>query len=370
MPYAPYFVDGLQIGDYEIWSFYEKCDEKIKDQEVITNIKKILSRHCRIKMGKKYEEEEIKNIYMISPQNYEFKEPFSEKQREDIFKIRDIISFCSISKSESDQFFFEFSSNHFITHIQNIPGGMTNFDSIVIDDTFSTNEVYIDGVKFFEPLSIIPITENSLSSDIDKNLLESFNKCFNENNCEVIFSVLNLFYYVFYRERIMDLKHKILLLCMCFDVLLNCDGKKKFTKKICKIIQNEVEPIDDEYKPILEKRSIEIDKSKSIKEITLNKTAWWAYDLYELRSNIVHHNKLELDVKKNGNIRTILLFGTILLKEIIIKKLIEKKFFEDTSIYELEFESFCYRRNLKRSLDSKLEIILKIQEEKLSLFGK
>lgn len=306
MPYAPEFVDGIKIGNYEIWEFYKNYDVKIKDKDTIDFVKNLLS---------KYNDtiDVNENRYIISPMNFDFvNDRLTKEHIDDIIKIRNIITFWVISSSCCYQTFFKLSSNYFTICLQNF---CIEDNEIAFLSPFSMGLDTIEKIKFVKP-HFITNTSLSISSNIDKDLLSCFEKCLNNKEYAYLFNILDIFYHTFYLETttssIKDIetsiKFKLLSLCMCFDVLLNLDkGKKDFVEIIHKLFYRE-------DKSILEERPIKDTKPYC-------KTAWWAYDFYVLRNKIVHQNEIVWDNEKYGTIYLVFIFGTMLLKRLIEDKL-------------------------------------------------
>jgi hypothetical protein len=97
----------------------------------------------------------------------------------------------------------------------------------------------------------------------------------------------------------------------------------------------------------METRTIKI-KNKD-KNLTLSKTSWWAFDLYNLRTDIVHGNEINWDIQKYGNIWTRIQFGGILLRKLI------KKILSQESLWQSDyFDSTIEAYNLDETLEKKV----------------
>ena len=337
MPYAP-IKESLQIGDYEVWPYYKESDKRIKQKAVIQQLNQIFGRYFEQKydIEKGGYEEPLEEIFIISPTNFEIgKSKFSEEQIKDISSLSHIIAFCSIN--DSDLAFVSTSTDPFILYIQKFQVGS---DGIRIGNRFFDT---LDMVKFMKQYNLGTLFLKFEKTDLCDALGKAL-KFRNRPQIRRIFRSLELFYYTASRSEMVTNEHRLLSLVMCFEVLLNFGGKKiKFAKKIERLLDN--------FEPTIEIRTFEVKKKDTIinKDVKCSKTGWWAFDLYNLRSKIVHGDEIDWNIEKYGNIWTRIEFGGILLRKLIKKILLQEELWQSNrvdSIIEAD------------SLDEKLESIV------------
>lgn len=325
MPYAP-IEDSFRIGNYEIWPYYRESSKRIKNKDAIQH----LNRHFGRYFERKYNEKEggydepLTGIIIISPTNFELGiGKFSEEQIEEIRTISHIITFCAINECN----FVSSSADAFILYIQNFQVGS---DGIAFWDKYFTN---LDMVKFMKPYYI----DTHLLKFKKTNLCDALGKALqfkDRRQIKRIFRTLKLFYHTAtHGEMVMD-EHKLLSLVMCFETLLNFKNKKEFAKKIGNLPNPE---------PKMETRLIKIDNKDTR---TRSQTGWWVFDLYNLRTDIVHGNEINWDTQKYGNIWTRIQFGGILLRK-LIKKILSQESLWQSDYVDSVVEAISLDEKLK-----------------------
>lgn len=327
MPYAP-IKESFSIGNYEVWDYYKESENRIKNQNVIQHLNQIFG----IYFERKYNQEKggydkpLEEIFIISPHNFQFGvSKFSDDQIEDIKTISHIIAFCAILQP-----FSSFLSNEFQLYIQNFQIGS---DGVAIFRTYFSK---LEMVKFIKPYYLnVPITKFEKDE-----LCEALGKALefrNGKQIRGIFQALESFYYATAYDEILTAEHRLLSLVTSFEILLGFDGKLKFANKMEKMFgKHELPP-----------REIRTIKIKNIvKDISLTKTSWWAYDLYNLRSNIIHGNEIDWEVQKYGSIWDRIKFSKILLRKLIKKTLIKESLFQPDF-----FDDILEAENLDKKLE-------------------
>ena len=304
MPYAP-IEKGFEIGCYEIWPYFKERSNRIGNPQVIQYLDCLFGRYFERKYDycKKYGyDEPIKEIFVVSPKRFEIGvEKFTKKQLEEIRAISHIVSFCSVYECA----FVSSSSDPFILYVQNFQIGS---DGIAFwDKSFST----LDMVKFMKPYHIGTTLLKFEVTDFCTSLGKALPKS-NTGQIRRIFRCLELFYHTAtHGEMVLD-EHKLLSLVMCFEMLLEFKHNYGFAERIEKLSDFDITP---------ETRCIK-KHGKSVCE-KLSKTSWWAYDLYNLRSKIVHGENAKWEIEKYGNVWVRVQFGGFLLMKIIKKILSE-----------------------------------------------
>ena len=335
MPYAP-IKESFQIGNYEIWPYYKESSQRIKDKNVIHHLNRLFGRYFE----RKYDRERggydkpLEEIFLISPTNFKLGiSKFSEEQIEEIQIVSYIIAFCAINECA----FVASSTDAFILYIQNFQVGL---DGIAFRNKYFSK---LNMVKFIKPYYLdVPLLKFEKT-----NLCDALGKALQfKNRVQIrrIFRALELFYHTATHSEMAIDEHRLLSLLMCFEVLLNFKSKMEFVKRIESLFRNP--------ESTMETRTIKI-KNKD-KNLTLSKTGWWAFDLYNLRSDIVHGNEINWDIQKYGNIWTRIQFGGILLRKLIKKILSQESLWQSDCV-----DSIIEADNLDETLE---EIITEFVE--------
>ncbi len=313
MPYAP-IKEAFRIGDYEIWPYFRESSKRIKNKDVIQH----LNRHFGRYFEREYDEEKggydkpLEEIVIISPAKFELGiSKFSEEQIKEIRTVSHAIAFCAINECA----FVSSSTDAFIVHIQNFQVGS---DGIALWNKHFTK---LDMVKFMKPYyldtSLLKFKRTHLCDALG-NALQFKDK----KEIESIFRALELFYHTATHGEMVTDEHRLLSSVMCFEVLLNFENKIEFVKKIENLLNN--------AEPKMETRTVEIKNKDTM--VIKSKTSWWAFDLYNLRSDVVHGNKINWDIQKYGNIWTRIQFGGILLRKLIKKILSQESLWQPDPI--------------------------------------
>lgn len=328
MPYAP-IKKSFEIGGYEIWPYFEERSKRMTDPQVVQYLDHLFGRYFE----RKYDyckkcgyDEPIREIFIVSPKHFEIgAKKFTKRQLGEIRAISHIVSFCSIN----ERAFVSSSADAFILYIQNFQIGS---DGIAFwDKSFST----LDMVKFIKPYYIgtgpLQFEVTDFCTSLGKVLHKS-----DTDQTRRIFRCLELFYHTAtHGEMVLD-EHKLLSLVMCFEVLLEFKHNYQFAERIEELpnlkITPEIRCINKHGKSVRERKS---------------KTSWWAFDLYNLRSSIVHGEAVKWEIEKYGDIWTRIRFGGFLLMKLI------KKILSEMSIWQPD-----YRQHIidvgPYSLDEKL----------------
>ncbi|MGB8658227.1 MAG: hypothetical protein WCE90_10660 [Candidatus Zixiibacteriota bacterium] len=306
MPYAP-IKEGFQIGNYEVWPFYKESNTKINNQKAIEKLTCLFRQYFERKFDKVKGgyDKPLDEVFIISPLNYEIGvNEFTETQIEEIRDVCHTISFCAINECA----FVTSSADLFTLHRYSFQPGS---DSFRLGITYFSN---LEMIKFMKPNYL----ESSLLEFEKTDLCHSLGKALqfkDRNQIKRIFRTLELFYHTATHSEMMTDEHRLLSLVMCFEVLLNFNSKESFVSKIETMLEN--------YRPILETKPVPRRNNK-VEDLTYSKTGWWAYDLYNLRSNIVHGKDINWDFQKYGNVWTRIQFGGILIKK-LVKKILSQE---------------------------------------------
>lgn len=327
MPYAP-IKESFQIGNYEIWPYYKESNKRIGNEKVLQHLNRLFGRYFERKFDREKGgyDKLLEEVIIISPVNFELGiDKFSEEQIEEIRTASHIIAFCAIKECA----FVSSSADAFVLHVYEFQVGS---DGVRLRDKYFSQ---LEMVKFMKPYYLdFPLLK------FDKtDLCEALGKALqfkDKSQMKRIFRTLELFYHTAAHSEMMTDEHRLLSLLMCFEVLLNFNGKIEFAKKM--------EILLDNFYPKMETRVVKIKNRDT--NLTYSKTCWWAYDLYDLRNYIVHGGEINWDFQKYGNIWTRVEFGGILLRKLI------KKILSEESLWQPDYSDFLIEAD---SLDKMLE---------------
>src|SRR5690554_2069098 len=219
MPYAP-IKEAFQIGGYEVWPYNKKKEEKIEDKKVISHLDKLFEIYYERLFDKEKGgyDKVLKEIYIITPINFDIGySKYTNKQFEDIRSISHILAFTAINESIFSQ------TDPFILYLQNF-----NICSEGIK-IWSTYFAKYDMVKFMKPYHI----ESSFIKYSKTNLAEALGVALehkDKNEVKRIFRSLEKYFYTATRGEMVTNEHRLLSLLMCFQLLLDFDGKMEFVK--------------------------------------------------------------------------------------------------------------------------------------------
>lgn len=338
MPYAP-IKDGFKLGKYEIWPFYKEAEQKIKDSDVLSQLKKYFGRYYEYKYDLKRGgyDEIIDSIHIISPEDFEIGVyKLTPKQIKDIQTISHIISFSSIFETA----FGSTTSDPYIVIIQSFVKGKEGLK------TWGKFYAQYDCFKVMKPLYVSSPVFPYDKTKLCEILVDSLNLRDSNPTINKIFRSLELLFYTITYEDMITNEHRLLTLLMAFEVLLNFKDKKGFVKSIEKYIR------DININPINIKRKIRCAGNKE-NEVEKPLTCWWAYDLYDLRSQIIHGETVDWKIRDYGNIWTRIKFSGILFSYLYKLILMDEKIWEYNGVDDFTNLITAY------DIDEKLEKIMK-----------
>lgn len=283
MPYAP-IKEKFSLGRYDIWPFYKEAEKMVGDKEALEQLKKFFGRYFEFKRQKelKCHAEQLCQVVIISPRDFKIgQDMLSENQMAEIRSIAHIMAFSSIFEMGS----LSTTSDPFFVHIQKF---VNNEEGMAIWDKFYTN---YNLFKVLKPLyvgsSVFPFRTTDLSTALAKSLeIKESNK-----NIKRVLRSLELIYHTVTFGDMITNEHRLLTLLMAFEVLLDFENKIDFVKSIQRYITD--------HNPIYAEREIDIKRNKK-QLVNWPITCWWAYDLYDLRSEIVHGEIANWKIKEYG----------------------------------------------------------------------
>lgn len=312
MPYAP-IQETFKLGQYDIWPFYKEAENIIEDKVVLEQLKKFFSRYVEFKFQKelKRHEEQPCQIIIISPLNFKVgQDKFLESQIRDIVSLVHVIAFSSIFEIG----FTPNTSDPFQVHIQNFVKGE---EGLSVWDKFYMN---YNLFKVLKPLYISDSFFPFKPTELSNTLVDSLELRDSNNSIKRIFRSLELLYHtITFSDMITD-EHRLLTLLMSFEVLLGFQNKQEFVKSIKQFISG--------HKPIYSEREIYLKRNdKQLVKWPL--TCWWAYDLYDLRSEIIHGEVVHWKYEEYGTVWQRVTFAGNLFKRIYKLLLKENGLWED-----------------------------------------
>ena len=338
MLYAP--IDNkIILGDYEIIPFYDFSAKLIKDKVILGQIQNYFSRFFEYKYDRKENcglDEKIKSISIIIPNGFTIGvDELTKNQKFDIFSLSHIIAFSAIFEN---QIGFT-SSDPFKAYIQNFTSGREGLS--IYNQYYTRYDLY----KFLKPLYIM----NPIIAFYKTPLCECLASALKYRNTDTtvrkILRSLELIFYTVTYEEMTNNERKILSLLIAFEVLLGFKGKVGFA--------NEIEKYITDKKPTLIDRNLK--NSKGIEEVhTRSKTAWWAFDLYILRNQIVHAQQPDWKLKEYGSIMTRIDFSGNLFKRLFKILLSESKLMED-NVFDNILEAYDMDKKLEELMTEFIE---------------
>lgn len=306
MPYAP-LEGSFQIGEYEVWPFHKECNVRISKHQLLDHLNRLFGRYFERKFDRKKGgyDKPLQEVFVISPVCFNgTTADMTEEQLEEIRDIAHIIAFCAINELA----FASSSADAFVLHTYSFSPG--------------SNMVRLWD-KGFADVAMVKITKpyyvsDSLSKFHKTPLSDALATALQLKHKEPvrrIFRTLELFYHTATHAEMITGEHRILSLVMCFEVLLNFKGeKRRFANKIEQDIANN--------SPHKETRLVQGRQGTT--QLEHSQTGWWAYDLYDLRSDIVHGKAVDWKLQKYGGVSTRIEFGGILLRKLVKRVLTEQ----------------------------------------------
>lgn len=299
MPYAP-IEEKFSLGQYDIWPFYKEAEKIVSDKEALEQLRKFFGRYFEFKRQKKLKchGEQLCQVVIISPQDFKIgQNMLSENQMMDIQSIAHIMAFSSIFEIG----FSSTTSDPFLVLSQ---GFVKNEEGMTIWNKAYTNYSLFKVLKpLYVESSFFPYRPTDFSNALAKSLeLKESNK-----NIKRILRSLELIYHTVTFGDMITNEHRLLTLVMAFEVLLDFENKLDFVKSIQRYI--------NDHNSTYVEREIYIERNKK----QLQKwpiTSWWIYDLYDLRSEIIHGENAQWKLKEYGFIWQRLSFAGNLLKRI------------------------------------------------------
>lgn len=247
MAFFPYIQvkEDIGLGNFILWSFYERNDKYIGNPQVKEYLKRYFGRYFDC-----YNDKLLRTITILSPKGEIgiFRELTSEEKSR-VWKIAHILAFTAVSYP----CIFPVNSDAFLVYLQNFTPGE---DGVAIHGTYYSK---LNLVKFMKPpyikKGILPI--NSL----DSKLLEALGQASlvkEDKGTTRIMRSLEWYYYAHSEAESISEFSKIVMMSTAFEMLLDLpeDKRRNFRKQISDL----VDPMLDE----------------------------WAKEFYDLRSAIVH----------------------------------------------------------------------------------
>jgi hypothetical protein len=301
MPYAP-IKEGFRIGTYEVWPFHAQAGDRVGDEKTVREIGAHLGRFFKRDYNSENQicDKPVDEVFMVSPLGYELGSGrLTSRQIGDIKAVCHAVAFSALNEP-----LFRMPPDAFALVIEKYHPG---HDGVTI---WQTHFETLDSVKFMKPYhldsSFVKYEKTELCAALGNALGHR-----DSRPVRRVFKALELFCQAALHDAMLSDEHRLLMLVMCFEILLGFKNKNDFAKKLEQMIEIK--------KPHIQTRSIRIKKDRRMasRDYSAPRTIWWAYDLYELRSDIVHCRDFSWDEEKYGGFRTRLEFGKILLRKLI-----------------------------------------------------
>jgi len=227
-----------------------------------------------------------------------------------------IIAFSSIFEIG----FTSNTSDPFQVHIQNFIKGEEGFS--VWDKFYMNYNLF----KVLKPLYIGSSFFPFKTTELSNALADSLELRGSNNSIKRIFRSLELLYHtITFSDMITD-EHRLLTLLMSFEILLDFQNKYEFVRSIRRYL--------NDRKPIYSEREIRLKRNEK-QLVKWPLTCWWAYDLYDLRSEIIHGEVTNWRHEEYGTIWQRINFGGNLFKRIYKVSLKENGLWEDNFLNSL-----------------------------------
>ena len=184
---------------------------------------------------------------------------------ENVLRVAWAVAFSAIMDDSWDRV----STDTWVVYFQNYSPGHSG---ITIGYSYFSS---VDLVKFLRPYSayepLVPFCGNEFLSGLGEMV---DNK---GEEIQRIFTALEWFCRAWTRNEMVSDWSRIVCLAIAFESLFDFDNKFEFMSKVKEIVRDPA--------PINETRKI---TGKTEREMTRSLVEWWAYDLYNLRNDIVH----------------------------------------------------------------------------------
>ena len=207
----------------------------------------------------------------------------------------------------------------------------------------------------------------------DETLLETLKKCLLPQNQRKsttnLLQTLNLFRYAHYEHHGVNWRTKIVLMNSAFECLLDLPEARKR-----KSFREAVDTLSKSDKIAIEERVEFDDRQKREVTRTYTKAAWWAYDFYKLRNDVVHTGTLAPEKFRFKDWITQLIVADVVFTLLVRKILFSEGYvsipdapegddeMDWAEIYRISAESVFvtehFMKNLLKSLVGELPLIL------------
>lgn len=290
MAFFPYIQvkEDIGLGNFILWSFYERNDKYIGNPQVKEYLKRYFGRYFDC-----YNDKLLRTITILSPKGEIgiFRELTSEEKSR-VWKIAHILAFTAVSYP----CIFPVNSDAFLVYLQNFT---PSEDGVAIHGTYYSK---LNLVKFMKPpyikKGILPI--NSL----DSKLLEALGQASLVKEDKVttrIMRSLEWYYYAHSEAESISEFSKIVMMSTAFEMLLDLpeDKRRNFRKRISDLVDSMLDE--------------------------------WAKEFYDLRSAIVHGALMNVErlwYKSDKNNKPHLQVADRVFRVVVKKKLCEKGFYK------------------------------------------
>lgn len=334
MPYAP-VKNPFTIGSYEVWPFHRECEARVKNPAALGTLREMFESHRE--NGSSGRDGIISEVYVVSPGGFvPGTDVLTPADIENIKRVCHVIAFSAINEP-----FQSSCSDAFALFLQAFrPGEKTT--RIWNKEYQEMTEIRIHRPYHLDS-SLVGYEKTSLCDVLGKALENPRKK-----NLKRIFKALELFYHAATHSELVSDEFRAVTLATCFESLLGFRNKNDFGKKI--------EDLVEVKNPIEKTRTVTLKKSgKNVKQKhTAPATVWWAYDLYDLRKDIVHSNKVDWNKSSYGDVHARIEFGKILLRKVIKSLLVKEKLLKKAFGFAVE-EAILDPDNLDERLEQIVE---------------
>jgi len=284
LPYLP-LKDDLQFGKVLLWSFYRKRDEYLADEL----IRKQMQRYVERYVDDPVKCEPVKCVMIASYNSPDYLEPLTREQLEEMENAVHSLCFCSLLEKFP---LFSVSSDNFQLLRQNfVPGDQGIAISSGSWIRSKESGMAVDEVLFVKPRYVrLPLQvcfDEKLLTALEESQKDESNTTFHRR----VMRALEWVGYAYTNVDGFSYFSRIVMMATAFEILLDgFKGRPGFVDKIEGLVCFQRE--DTEVRSVVTKKGCH-DEEHTLK-------GWWASEFYELRSRVVHGNRLADDDANNS----------------------------------------------------------------------
>lgn len=313
--FLPYVAlqNEVKIGNAIFWSFHKKKDEHIKNAVVKQQLENFLQQYVMYTRDRT----PLKDITIVS-----FKSPSNLKPltKNEIAQLKNAVTCLCFSTLTRNKGWSAFSSDDFQLIHQNFILGS---DDIALSSGSIIRRGH-GGLKTDEVLFILPPhIAHGFPIDYNKDILEALAKLQADKTKENVFRrIINSLEWVSYSYTNVDnfnYSSRIVMLSTAFEILLDgFSDRTVFINKTKPLVCNSL----DNSRRMRARKEVWWKGKKQTIDLSLKE--WFVFELYDLRSRIVHGNRILAKDLLNKYGKPYFLLGIKFFEE-CLKRVLEKE---------------------------------------------